>query len=455
MPIGHDATTEGTPYFFLSYARGAGLEPADEFRRDRLVRRFRENLAEAVLALVRGGAAAADPVAPGPARAADDPRPGRVSRALARCGSFVALYSDDYFSSEQCGREWEAFANRIAADRTPRGGRAQAIIPVLWQPVSDDALPACARDLRAPRLELGPAYGRYGLSYLLRHLPEHRGEYEAVVLRLARRIVDVLEHEAPARAERPVELAGLDDAFHRPGDPAAPTPHLRILIAAPSGPSLPRGADPRLYGPRPRDWRPFVPDFGRPIADVAVGFAQSRGLRGLVEDFEHCAELGPGVAPRAPALLIIDAWAAHDPPLRRALDDFDGRAHTKPWIRPMVVWSRGNPANRLHAADLDARLNATLERSRGRYRSAAPRVLDGIGTVEDFIDELPDVVREAERRYFAGLSHDRPSPSAGAQPPGRPRFRGPGPSLGTGGIRVEPFSERIVSTELPDPKRWR
>jgi FxsC-like protein len=454
MSSAHDATSEATPYFFLSYAHRAGLGPDDEFRRDRLVGRFREDLAEAVRALVRGSAAAAEPVGRDTS-ADDDTPPGRVSRALARCGSFVALYSNEYFSSEHCGKEWRAFANRIEADRMLRRGRAQAIIPVLWQPVSDDALPACARELRAPRLELGPAYSKYGLNYLLRHLPEYRGEYEAVVLRLARRIMDVVEHEAPARATRSVEFVGLDDAFRRPGDPAVPIPHMKILIAAPSAARLPRGADPALYGPRPRDWRPFLPGFDRPIADVAVGFAESRGLRGLVEDFEHSAELRPGAVPSAPTLLIIDAWAAQDPPLRRVLGEFDGRADTKSWIRPMVVWNRDNPSNRLHAADLDARLTIVLERCRGRYRSCAPRVLDGLETVDDFVGELPDVVREAERRYFAELSHDRPSIPAGAQPPGRPRFRGPGPALGRGAVRVDPGSERIASTELPDPKRRR
>ena len=453
MPSAHDATTEATPYFFLSYAHRAGLGPDDEFRRDRLVGRFREDLAEAVRALAHGGAPTADPVEPGTPD--DDAPPGHVSRALARCGSFVALYSNEYFSSEHCGKEWGAFAKRIEADRMLRGGRAQAIIPVLWQPVSEDALPACARDLRAPPLKLGPAYSKYGLNYLLRHLPEYRGEYEAVVRSLARRIMDVVEHEAPARAVRSVEFLGLEDAFRRPGDPVAPTPHMKILIAAPSGARLPRGADPELYGPLPRDWRPFVPDFARPIADVAAGFAESRGLRGVVEDFEHSPELGPGAAPSAPTLLIIDAWAAQDPPLRRALEGFDGRADAKSWIRPMVVWNRNNPANRLHAADLDARLAGALEGCRGRYLSRAPRVLDGLGTVDDFVGELPDVVREAERRYFAELSHDRPSTPAGAQPPGRPRFRGPGPALGRGETRADPCSQRIASTELPDPKRRR
>lgn len=451
MPTGHEAA-EASPYFFLSYAHSHGLTPTVEFRRDRLVKRFHDDLKERVRELARSGTgslvtSAVDSEIPIAGRWSE-----RISQGLARCRTFVALYSNEYFSSEHCGKEWRAFANRLETDQLLRGRRPEAVIPVIWQPVSDEALPRCARDLPYTRLNLGPAYRRYGLNYIMHHLQEYRAEYEAALAQLARQIVHVAELDAPVVAERYPDYLTLDDAFHRPGDPADQRPQLRIVIAAPCHPRLPRGAEPDMYGDRPEQWKPYLPDYAGEIASAARRVAESMDFHAFVEILEHSPDFKAGLSPTAPTLLIIDPWAAQVPALQQRLSRFDGSSHLKLWIRPVVAWNRDHPSSLANEVDLESRLFSTLSYCRRRYRPDSPLVLDGLETIHDFINELPAVIRKAERLYFSEIARERAELSPQEQPR-RPRFRGPGPGLGfvpLGKGSSGPADEVIDAVPEPD-----
>lgn len=431
MPSGHDAG-EASPYYFLSYAPSHGFTPAEEYRRDRLVKRFQDDVREAVRETTRSGsgslvAGAVESEIPAAGRWSE-----RVARGLARCRVYVALYSNEFFSSEHCGREWHAFENRLETHQILRGRKPDAVIPVLWQPVPDESLPLCARELPVAQIELGPTARRYGLNYLLRHLPEHRAEYENAVLILARRIVQVGERDSPVVAERLPDYGAQDDAFHRPGQEQDRRPRIRIVIAAPYLARLPRGADPEMYGERPTQWKPYLPEFPGEIAATAKRLAESMDFQAFVEILEHSQELKSGTSPSAPTLLIVDPWAAQDPALQQRLSRFDGASHLKLWIRPVVAWNRAHPSSKINEVDLESRLNATLSHCRRRYRPDSPQVLDGLETVQDLINELPAVIRKAERLYFSEVARERPELTQPVELPRRPRFSGPGPGFGFG-----------------------
>jgi hypothetical protein len=59
-------------------------------------------------------------------------------------------------------------------------------------------------------------------------------------------------------------------------------------------------------------------------------------------------------------------------------------------------------------------------------------VLDGLETIQEFINELPAVIRKAERLYFSEIARERSELAQPEEQPRRPRFRGPGPGLGYG-----------------------
>ena len=439
MPNRRATAAEAAPYFFLSHAVRQGVTPTEEFRRDRLVQRFHQDLEESVRELVndRGRAiAAVDSEFPVDGRWSE-----RVSRGLARCRVFVPLYSDEYFSSEHCGREWQAFANRLGSDAVLPGRRPEAVVPVLWQPMREDALPESARRTRRSWADAGPTYLRYGLSYLIRHLPEHRDEYDRVLLQAARRIVDAAENGSPTTAEQYPDYQSLADAFQSRDDPSHRA-RIRIVIAAPTLPQLPRGADAAMYGQQPTDWKPYLPDHPGAIAMTARRVAESMDFQTVVEILERSEELRSGTAPSAPTLLIIDPWAAQVPALQRRLNSFDSGSHLKLWVRPVVAWNREHPSAKDYAAYLDDRLQVTLPQCRRRYRPDAPQVLDGLETMHEFLGQLPTVIRTAERRYFSEIGRELSERTEPAEQPRRPRFSGPGPGFGTGGV------DRLPDTEV-------
>jgi FxsC-like protein len=187
-----------------------------------------------------------------------------------------------------------------------------------------------------------------------------------------------------------------------------------------------------MYGERPTQWKPYLPEFPGEIAATAKRLAESMDFQAFVEILEHSQELKSGTSPSAPTLLIVDPWAAQDPALQQRLSRFDGASHLKLWIRPVVAWNRAHPSSKINEVDLESRLNATLSHCRRRYRPDSPQVLDGLETVQDLINELPAVIRKAERLYFSEVARERPELTQPVELPRRPRFSGPGPGFGFG-----------------------
>lgn len=445
MPGGRDSAAEDVPYFFLSYAHSHAPKPAEVIRRNGLVKRFHDDLKVAVQELASPG--------PNPVATAVDfeiPIGNRwswyISDNLARCRSFVALYSADYFSSVHCGQEWRAFANRQVTDHVLRDQRPDAVIPVLWQPVPDETMPDCAGELQYSHPLLGTAFRRHGMAYLMRHMSEHRSDYEQAVRYFAQRVVEVAEYDSPAKAEHYPNYMTLESAFLSDGKPTRSRRRIRFVIAAPTEPRLPDGADPAMYGHLSTMWRPYLPHFDGKIADAAGRLADSMSFTAFVEPFDASDEFSVGVPASAPTVLIIDPWAIRDAELRQRLARFDITSHTKLWIRPVVAWNRGHDANKAHATLLCSDLADALDQCRRRYRPDSPQVLDGLESIHQFITELPDVIRIAEQRYLSEIAPD-PPPSA----PARPRFGGPGPGFGGGRAPGEPDRIPPGPTEPSEP----
>jgi FxsC-like protein len=423
VPTAPETSPEATPCFFLSHARRRTVSP--------LVRRFQRELEERVRALAsdRGRAA--------PSIDSELPVGGRwpeqVARGLASCRVFVALYSDEYFASEHSGREWQAFTSRLGSDH---------VVPVLWQPVRADSLPQGIPRVRGGPAEPGPTYLEYGLNYLLRHLPEHREEYNSVLRLLALRIVEIGARSPSERPERYPDYQSVPDAFASRAEPVTSRARIRIVIAAPATPDLPPGADAEMYGPDPTDWKPYLPDFRDAIGQTARRVAESMDFRTHIETLEDGDATLPGRPPTSPALLIIDPWSLRVPSLRLLLSAFDSRSHREPWVRPVVAWNRDHPSSKNHVIELVDALATTLPRCRRRYRPDSPRVLDGLETAHEFLAQLPVVIGTAERRYLSEIGRDladRTEPEAAAR---LPRLRGPGPGFTAGG------ADRLPDTEV-------
>lgn len=116
-----------------------------------------------------------------------------VLKAVGTCQVFVALLSSPYVNREWCGLEWSAFRRRRSwrLDLCAWTETNECIVPVLWAPLSDAAMPSVVREVERfspPPLKAGSlaaAYREQGLRGLRITEPE---SYAATVWWLAMKI---------------------------------------------------------------------------------------------------------------------------------------------------------------------------------------------------------------------------------------------------------------------------
>ena len=200
---------ETAPYFFLSYARTPKRHPEDPGDPDRWVVKLYRDLCEAIYQMtdVRQGDAGFMDTAVYP----DNRRPREFATALATCRVFVPLYSQRYFASENCGREWQAFAQRKSSGTAQTGTRPQAIVPALWAPLHETELPEVAKVIQFVHHDFGPRYDAQGFYGFIK-LSRFRADYQLAVHRLANRIIDVAD-TTPLRPGKPADYLPLESAF--------------------------------------------------------------------------------------------------------------------------------------------------------------------------------------------------------------------------------------------------
>lgn len=437
MPLRPDTGADAPLYFFLSYAHSSGVGTHDRFERDALVRRFEEDLGNAVIERARHPRA----IVPGHSDAhipLGGHWPIRLANALAVCRSFIALYSAEYFDSQDCGKEWSAFAERINRDFVRYNEDREAFIPVIWLPIRPESVPVPIRNVQYTHPDLGPEYHQHGLRYLMTHR-ELRERYHRVVEFFADRVIHVAEDNAPSTSVPPPIYQDLPNAFAvtEPAEgQAAMTerPKVRIVVAAPRLGRLPRGCDPGIYGNEAFHWRPYLPDYEGEVAQTAKRLAESLHFYAFIESAERCRELIPTTDATAPTILLVDPWAAQQPELQQKLGAFDRRTADKSWVRLVIPWNRTNHHSVAAEVDLESRLESTLSKTRARCRFETPRAVDGLETIEDLINDLPSVLWAAERHYL-GLAKTFPPSSPSSTPP-RKRLRLRAPGLGPGGLRA-------------------
>ncbi|MFI6602702.1 TIR-like protein FxsC [Nonomuraea sp. NPDC050536] len=359
------------PYFFMSYAHTPG-DQDDERDPDRWVFMLFNDLRVKVaqLADIRHldevGFMAGDET--------------RLATAVATCRVFVPLYSPRYFASENCGKEWSAFARR---------GSLEAIVPALWTPVSPSETPEVTKDPRITAEALGEPYDTMGF-YGIMKLNRFRSDYEKTVDHLARRVVEAAAHAQPAQGV-PTDYFGAPNAFKGPARRAP----LHITVASLTVDNVPAGRATDRYGERELDWNPYYPTSKGPIARYAAELARREEYQPVLRSFDEDVDelLSGGEHPAWPGILLVDPWTLAVPERRERLGEFD--ALHKPWIAVLMPWP---------SADDEPELRDVAERTLGRKllegRAAARSIDSGIPTVQQFGRTLLDVARVVGSRFL-------------------------------------------------------
>ncbi|HEU5356504.1 MAG TPA: TIR-like protein FxsC [Actinocrinis sp.] len=330
-----------------------------------------------------------------------------ATAALNTAHVFVPLYSQRYFSMSWPGREWANFTERLArVTQEPRDEPSRHIVPILWAPLTrTTALPRNAPDPLAVVDDV-PEYSKNGLR-ALKMLSPYGAQYERVIDRLSRKIVEVAGRQPlPPYAVSPLDQNSSAFRFKGAEDDFA------VVIAAPTRDTLPdgRSAEP-WYSRKNTDWRPFGDEERRRIGDHAISAAERLNFRTAVFGVERAAE---EIASK-PALMLIDPWITvpvdghENPALRHLRGLFAGGCAPK-WVLPILILNEADPESRSRKAELIDRVRRILGKVDAPPAETAQRDSDLITSMGEFARLTPALVAEAQRRYLRDYpsSEDRP-----------------------------------------------
>ncbi len=390
------------PYFFLSYARTPKRDPADRDDPDRWVYKLYRDLCEEILQMTDAR----------PEEAGFMDRENKIgaqwspelTSAIARARVFVPLYSRRYFESDNCGREWFAFARREITNRARGGTVIDAIVPGLWTRMDREKLPYVAQSVQFDHKLLGERYCAEGF-YGIMKLQNYRADYHRAVHRLAERIIAIGEESVPftdeAAAQRMAvaDFDSLPSAFGPASARRTADGQLHIAVLAHDASTLPPGRASDYYGDTPDAWSPYRPDYPQPVADYAQELAKKcldcKPLVGVVD--RDMANWSSNGRPVPPSLYLVDAWvslsAKHQEQLRR-LDSV-----AEPWVSVLVPWNIQDRGMR----EAEGELRAKLQQQLGRKLASVPRrcrmAASGIPTLQDFGQLLPEMTMLMLKRF--------------------------------------------------------
>jgi FxsC-like protein len=412
------------PYFFLSYARTPKRDPNDKTDPDRWVYKLYKDLCDEILQMTDAQ--------PGEAGFMDrDNKLGSewspdLMSSLKACRVFVPLYSRRYFESDNCGREWFAFRLREVIHQAQDGAGASAIVPALWTRLERDRMPEVARSFQYDHADLGARYCAEGF-YGIMKLRNYRGDYQRAVHRLAERIIEIGDRSL-AHADQDVQgmerkdFESLPSAFGPASARRTTDGQLQISVLAHDTSTLPTGRSSDYYGQSSRAWSPYRPAYARPVADYAVELAKKCldcEPRFEVFDQDTPAQTETGLTP--PGLCLVDAWVAQSDSHLDQLRMLNQM--TEPWVSILVPWNSQDEGMGAAGKDLHEKLRRHLPRKLDSVPRRCRMAADGIPTMQDFSQLLPEMTMIMLKRFRK---------SAPARPPegpplGRPRLRQAGP----------------------------
>ena len=390
------------PYFFLSYARTPKRDPSERDDPDRWVFKLYRDLCGAILQMTDAR----------PEEAGFMDRENKLgtewspelTTALGRCRVFVPLYSRRYFESDNCGREWFAFARREITHKAQGSQVVDAVVPALWTRIERDKLPHVAQSVQFDHNFLGERYCTDGF-YGIMKLQNYRADYQRAVHRLAERIIAVGDESVAFVDENVVkgmtqaDFESLPSAFGPASVSRTAEGQLEITVLAHDVSTLPPGRASDYYGATSHTWSPYRPDYTQPVADYAVELAKKcLDCTPQVGAFEDgMANWGSNGHPVPPSLCLVDAWVSVSAKHQEQLSRLDQVKES--WVSVLIPWNSQDPG--MHDAKDD--LREKLRQRVGHKLASVPRrcqmAANGIPTLQDFGQILPEMTMIMLKRF--------------------------------------------------------
>lgn len=362
----------------------------------------------------------------------------KLAQALQTCPVMVSLYSQAYFNSPYCGKEWECFRKRRALYpeakqlATPTVELPSVIKPVIWAPLWPGQDPPEA--VSGAQYTMGDPHAVHnveGLKKMRKQYGNYEALYDSFIEQLAKQTLEALEkYSLPTGADLkdwlemdppkkdalpPLDpfpvLKDVESAFHpalRKGvaPPPAPTGRrkgpkfVRFVFIAGEPNQFPVGARTlEFYLQDGRgEWKPYYPEAPRPIELLAESAANNLDMYSdeLTFDGDLAKAVRAAEVDRSLVVLFVDSWTAELPYYQPILKDLDQYAYINCSI--FVPWNENDPetAGRSEVLRQLVRRDIFPRWSRLADTNQSFFFRDSIQSIDELRDQLRDTLRQLQ-----------------------------------------------------------
>ena len=291
--------------------------------------------------------------------------------------------------------------------------------PALWTRLDREKIPVVAQSFQYDHADLGERYRAEGF-YGIMKLRNYRGDYQRAVHRLAERIIEIGDRsiayaDGDVQGMERKDFESLPSAFGPASARRTTNGRLRSQCLAHDTSTLPPGRASDYYGETPHAWSPYQPGHARPLADYALELAKKcLDCETFLEAFEEGRRPWDGSEQMPPSLFLVDAWVSLSDTYLQRLSLLN--QVSEPWVSVLIPWNSQDTGLSRSEKDIRERLRQHLDRKLDSVPRRCRMAADGIPTLQDFIQLLPEMTMLMLKRYRK---------SAPAHPPKGPTIERP------------------------------
>lgn len=232
----------------------------------------------------------------------------------------VPVFSPSFFASEQCGREVQAFLNRLRIylnSNPPPAVTPACILPVIWL-WENLAIHPSLKNIHYDNINYPPRYRtrQTGLRMLV-DLNKNRDQFKTLTNHLAIAINRAIISARTGAALPTIQMdyRQLPSAFAsvNASEGATGPKSVQFAYVAPSRAQLGiLRQNLTTYGAGGRDWRAFDPSCTSGIGHLSEGVAASLKMSYdmLPLDLQFTSKLDTALQMKGQAVFVVDSWAA-------------------------------------------------------------------------------------------------------------------------------------------------
>lgn len=352
-----------------------------------------------------------------------DIKPGDVWRkeiasAIQTCRVFICLYSPAYFNSEYCGKELQAFMDRLRAASSLTSSLEQPplIIPILWDRADrlPKPLPSTLKGIQYASRVGDKSYEREGLFQLM-SLKKHSDECTRFFEDMAATVLQrSQEHRLPPASELS-SLRDLTSAFtstgeeegpqlspHEGGD-AGPSTAAFVFVAAKDNEIRDKREDTGAYGPEGgRDWRPY---HNKAVGHLGQALAAQEDLfyEHIPVDANLLSRLRDAEQWNKVVVVIVDPWTIQLKTYHDSMIDYDKSSFIN--IEVLIPWNQRDTETVQVLDSLHVEVKQTFRR---HYILTSSYIRDSIGSIDELERELIGAISRVRSRILQMSDFVRP-----------------------------------------------